>query len=439
MLRARGGELERELTFGIVRQLLETRVARDAGLLAGAAHPAAGLLGQATDALPDEPSLVHALYWVCANLAETSPLCIVVDDAQWSDAASLRWLVYVARRLEELPVALLVGVRSGEPGAPQDLLEALATQPTVWRVRPRPLSADASVRLVRGVYGDTAHPAFCQAVHEAAGGNPFLVREVLAGLLADQVAPEAGEATRVARLQPQAVASSVLLRLGRLPAEAVALARAVAVLGVEVPLARAAALAELDPEPAAAAADALAAAHVLRPGLPLDFLHPVIRTVLYQDIPAGERSRAHARAARVLLAEGAPAMDMVVHLLATEPVGDPDVVACLRTAVAAEPDARRAVALLQRALAEPPPASERRGAAAGARRGGGPRLPAGGDPAPDRGAGARRGRHRRATPHARWRGPGRWTRAPTRRSSGPRPSWRSIRRPSSRSPCRRCA
>ena len=365
VLRARGGELERELTFGIVRQLLEATVARaEPGardrILAGAARPAAGLLGQAppTD-LADEPSLVHALYWVCANLAEDSPVCVVVDDAQWSDAASLRWLVYVARRLEELPVALLVGVRSGEPGAPSDLLEALATQTTVWRVRPRPLTAAATTQMVRHTYGDDADAEFCRAVHEAAGGNPFLVREVLASLLADGVRAEPGEAARVARLQPQAVASSVLLRLGRLQPEAVALARAVSVLGSEVPLARAAALAELEPEDAAAAADALAAAHVLRPGLPLDFLHPVIRSVLYQDIPAGERSRAHARAARVLQGEGAPAIDMVSHLLAAEPVGDPKVVECLRAAVGAEPDSRRAVALLRRALAEPPPPGER--------------------------------------------------------------------------------
>jgi DNA-binding CsgD family transcriptional regulator len=365
VLRARGGELERDLTFGVVRQLFEGLLARTPrkrrdALLDAAARPAAGLFGHgAPDGLPDEPSLVHAVYWLCANLAEHGPVCLVVDDAQWSDAASLRWLVYLARRLEELPVALLVAVRSGEPGAPVELLEALATQPAVWRVRPRMLSGCASAELVRDAYGEGADAGFCRAVHEAAGGNPFLVREVLASLLADGVPPDAEHAEGVARLQPQAVASSVLLRLGRLPADAVALARAVAVLGTETPLARAAALAGLAAEAAASAADALAAAHVLRPGLPLDFLHPVIRSVLYQDVPAGERSRAHARAAQVLQAEGAPAMDSVVHLLATEPAGDPAVVACLRAAVAAEPDARRAVVLLRRALAEPPPAERR--------------------------------------------------------------------------------
>jgi DNA-binding CsgD family transcriptional regulator len=365
VLRARGGELERDLTFGVARQLFEGLLARtdpadrDA-LMAAAARPAAAVFGYgAPDDRPDEPSLVHALYWLCANLAEHGAVCLVVDDAQWSDTASLRWLVYLARRLEELPVAVLVAVRTGEPEAPAELLEALATQPAVQRVRPDTLSEPASARLVRDAYGDAAEPSFCRAVHEAAGGNPFLVREVLASLIADGVAPEAEQAARVARLQPESVAESVLLRLGRLPAEALALARAVAVLGTEAPLARAAALAGLSPGDAAAAADALAAAHILRPELPLDFLHPVIRSVLYQDVPAAERSLAHARAAQVLHAEGAPAIDSVVHLLAAEPAGDPAVVASLRAAVAAEPDARRATALLRRALAEPPPAPVR--------------------------------------------------------------------------------
>ena len=365
-LRARGGELERGLTFGVARQLVEALVARADDLererlLAGAAGPAAGLLGAARppDPLPDEPSLVHALYWLIANLADDGPLCLVVDDAQWSDTASLRWLVYLARRLDELPIALLIAVRVGEPDAPVDLLEALATQAGVRRLRPRALSSDATAELVRGAYDREPAPEFCDAVQEATGGNPFLVREVLTSLLAENAAPGAAEARRIAQLQPRAVASSVLLRLGRLPTAAVALARAVSVLGTKASLARAAALAGLDPEEAAEAADVLAAARVLKPELPLEFNHPVIRTILYQDIPAGERSRAHARAARLMRAEGCPAAEVVVHLLATEPAGDAEVVGSLRDAVAAEPDQRRAVALLRRALAEPPPPAQR--------------------------------------------------------------------------------
>ena len=65
----------------------------------------------------------------------------------------------------------------------------------------------------------------------------------------------------------------IQLRLGRLPAAAARLARAVAVLErAELP--RAAALAELDPAHAAEAADTLVAAGILEPGRPLDLRPP---------------------------------------------------------------------------------------------------------------------------------------------------------------------
>ena len=41
-----------------------------------------------------------------------APLALVVDDAHWSDAASVRFLAYLQPRLEELPVAMLLAARS---------------------------------------------------------------------------------------------------------------------------------------------------------------------------------------------------------------------------------------------------------------------------------------------------------------------------------------
>ena len=105
-LSARGGELERELPFGVVRQLLEPVVAaagddeRDA-LLAGAAALAKPVLFAADPEAVAEPSFsaLHGLYWLTINLADAGPLLLSVDDAQWADLASLRWLIYLARRL----------------------------------------------------------------------------------------------------------------------------------------------------------------------------------------------------------------------------------------------------------------------------------------------------------------------------------------------------
>ena len=366
LLRGRGGELERDLTFGVVRQVLEGALRGRA--LGAAATPASALLGAQSrssaalaPAEQDEPSLVHALYWATADLAAEGPLCVAVDDAHWSDAASLRWLAYLARRLDELPVALLVAARTGEPGAPQALLDALAEQARAagTLLRPSALSAPASEALVRSEAGAHADERLCREVHELAGGNPLFVREVAASVAAGGTVTADDEAAH--SLRAGTLARSVLHRLDALPPEATGIARAVAVLDRDASLAHAAAVAGVDADAAAHAADALAAARILAPGRPLRFLHPIVRTALYEAFPAAERGRWHARAARLLDEAGEPAARAVPHLLAAEPFGDAAAVRLLRDAAATEPDPRRAAALLRRALEEPPPAAERPG------------------------------------------------------------------------------
>ena len=63
---------------------------------------------------------LHGLYWLCANLAADAPLLVCVDDAQWADEPSLSFLGFLARRLEDLPVALVArhppARRAGERG-----------------------------------------------------------------------------------------------------------------------------------------------------------------------------------------------------------------------------------------------------------------------------------------------------------------------------------
>jgi len=96
VLSARGGELERELPFGIVRQLLEPLVvAYDAeereALLAGAAALAKPVFAVDPEA-GAEPSFssLHGLYWLTINLADVQPLLLAVDDTHLADVASLR-------------------------------------------------------------------------------------------------------------------------------------------------------------------------------------------------------------------------------------------------------------------------------------------------------------------------------------------------------------
>jgi len=189
--------------------------------------------------------VIHGLYWVAANLAERSPLLVAVDDAQWADGDSLRFLAYLARRVAELPVALVATVREGETAAAGAVLDDLRAEPGLVQITPAPLGRAAADVVVRDALGD-AEPAFVDACHDVTGGNPFLLRALLDELAGDGTAPSAHAAERVRTASPASVQRSVLVRLARLGPAAVGLAQAVAILERDADLADAAALAGAD-------------------------------------------------------------------------------------------------------------------------------------------------------------------------------------------------
>ncbi|MGD0705919.1 MAG: AAA family ATPase [Trebonia sp.] len=377
-----GLELERGFAFGVVLRLLQPMLDSLAPtdrerVLAGRAATAAVLLdghppvsqAQGTD---HGYSLVYGLRWLIANLTRLPGPdgsgragLVVVDDAHWCDVSSLRVLVHLSAGIESLPVTLLVAARTGVPDAPTALLDSLAGQPGATILRPRALSEDGVARLVRSVYTDAA-PAFWRACAHATGGNPFYLRELLDSAAADGLTASAEAAADVARLAPESVIRSVIRRMAGLPHQASALAAAVAVLGDGASLRHAAALADLDSQPAERAADTLAAAHILAPGEPLTFAHPLIGAAIHADLPPLARSRAHRRAAGLLDGDDAPAETVAAHLLACRPDDDPRTVEVL-TAAAARASGRgehlAARRFLQRALAEPPPRAARGGLA----------------------------------------------------------------------------
>jgi hypothetical protein len=134
VLRAQAAELERDLAWGVVRQLFAPllRSAADTspgGVFSGAASLALPVLGlqprgpAGADALS---ARLHGLYWLTANLAERRPTMLLVDDVQWADPASGRFVDYLARRLADLAVVLAVTVRSGDRAAREHTIPQLS-------------------------------------------------------------------------------------------------------------------------------------------------------------------------------------------------------------------------------------------------------------------------------------------------------------------------
>ena len=371
VLTARGSELERAHSFGVAVQLFETTLhdaQRDerTDLLSGAAGLASPLFDGApavTSGAPEEQlfQLLHGLYWLTSNLAERAPVVLAVDDGHWTDPGSLRFLLYLAQRLPELPVAVFVTARPAEPGAPAELLRSLKAAAATRVLRPAPLSPAAVASLVTRRLA-SPDEAFVAACARATEGNPYLLAELLTDLRRRGLAPTAAAADQLERLAPDAVLHAAVDRLSRLPEGSVELARAVAVLGAHAGLHGAAVLAGLDRGAAGEALDALVAAGLLTPGPPVAFVHPLIRTGTYQDIPVAERGELHAAAARLLADAGAAEETVAAQLLAATASGDPWVVERLRSAArhsAAQGATASAIRYLGRALDEPPAPHDR--------------------------------------------------------------------------------
>jgi DNA-binding SARP family transcriptional activator/DNA-binding CsgD family transcriptional regulator len=368
VLDARGSVLEREFPFGMVRQLYEAMLANDddrARLLTGAAAPAAAVFGVldapgAQDG-PNDASFaaLHGLFWLTLNVATERPLVLALDDLQWADRPSLRFVAYLVRRLEGMPALVAATIRTGERATDPALLAEVTHDPAAIAIRPGPLSEEAVTSALAARLDAQPDPSFAAACHRATGGNPLLLYQLMSALEADGVVPDAAHADVVRDIGPRAVGRSVLLRLARLSEDAVTVARCVAVLGDNGQLPAIAALAEIDERRVAAAVDALAGAEILRREPPIGFAHPLIRDAVYREVPPGERELQHWQAAHVLAELGATPEQISTHLLATANRADPWSAATLLeagTTALRRGAPESAIAHLRRALEEPPPA-----------------------------------------------------------------------------------
>jgi DNA-binding CsgD family transcriptional regulator len=359
VLAARGSELEQRMPFGVARQLFESPV-RDLGereqraVLSGAAAHARTLLGLTSEGPgPDPLAVIHGLYWLAGNLSDQAPAVLAIDDLQWADAHTVRWLIYMAARIREMPILLLLAARPPEARA-EELSGLIGDEPVIALA---PLAVEGVAEVVRSQFGRAGEAGFVKACHKATGGNPFYLRELLRAAIADGIAPTEEQAARVPQLGPREVARSIVVRLGRLGPRARRLADAVAVLGSDAEIRHAAALGNLSIQEALDAWDTLAGADVLVRTQPLEFIHPIARTAVYKELAVGERTHAHRTAAEMLVRDGAPARQVAMHALACEPLGDPRIVEWLRSAArdalaSSTPDA--AASYLHRALSEPP-------------------------------------------------------------------------------------
>jgi DNA-binding CsgD family transcriptional regulator len=336
VLQACGVELEAEFAFGVVRQCLEPAIraadrAERTRLFSGAAALAEPLL---TDLIGTDPQAsfgaLHGLYWLLANLCESRPLLIAIDDAHWADDASLRYFAYLVRRVDSLPLALMIATRPTGEQEESSALSGLLADPGSQLLMPAALSELAVAQLL----GYEAEDGFSRACHDATGGNPFLLDQLIRVLREQGVPFTAASAERVQTVALPQVARAMRARLARLEPEAAMLARSLAVLGDHAALEWASELAGITTAAGARAAEGLTRVGLVDFDRVLRFRHPLLRAAVDTSITPLERDAAHRKAASLLRARDAPPEQIAVHVLIATPTGSAADARTLRDAAA---------------------------------------------------------------------------------------------------------
>jgi DNA-binding SARP family transcriptional activator len=199
----RAAEAEGELPYAVVLEALRQAAARPdaarevAELPAGLVADVSRLVPELAELRPGLPPLpptdspgassrfvrsVAVLLAACCAGAE--PGLLVVDDAQWVDAASLEVLGYMARRLREWPICIVLAWRGDEVSSGHALRELLAD------ARRSGIAQLVSLeRLDRAAVSELARAASAESAADRlftqTAGLPLFVVEYLADLGAD--------------------------------------------------------------------------------------------------------------------------------------------------------------------------------------------------------------------------------------------------------------
>ena len=296
VLLSRPVDSETQLAFAALGDLLED-VPTEA--MSGLPEPqrraleVALLRREAEGPAPLSRAVALGLLGVVRSLAESGPVLLAVDDVQWLDRPSASALEFVARRLREGPIGLLVARRLDAGNVPA-LTELVLPDARFERLAVGPLDLNTLDRLLRDRADVQLNRPKLVELHAASGGNPFFALEIVRSVVQLELPWTPGAPLPV----PDNLRALVAERLSGLSSPARDVALVVAVLRrATVDLLRAASgISDTD-----AALDEGVDAGVLEvDGDRVGFTHPLLASVLYAGTTGAERRKLHARLATVL-------------------------------------------------------------------------------------------------------------------------------------------
>jgi DNA-binding CsgD family transcriptional regulator len=348
VLHARCHEAEREFPFGVVRQLFDS-----VGDSAEHAAPESIAMGFADPGGSREREL-HNLYRVTRSLAAGASVVIAVDDFHHADPQSAHWFSYIARRLDGLPVSMILAGDAEHPDGLQVVRE-LHSLPYFRLVDLRPFCRQCGETMVATAFAEPVDVEFAAACHEATCGNPLVLLELCRRLKAAGVPGTKAQIDQVAEAGAAVMWETVGAGLRQRQPRAVELIECLAILGPEASIETAAILAGHG-ELAVEQARGLLSGAGLLTGQPASrFAHPRMQAAIVTRIDPERRYALHSKAASLLARLGAPPGDVAAHVMSISPSGESVNVDVLRTAAreaVAKQDWPEAARYLRRALAE---------------------------------------------------------------------------------------
>ena len=164
-----GVESEAEVAFAGLHQLLRPVLGSVAQQPEAQRHVLEAALGLGVAHTPDPYRVAVAAFQLICDLADSTPLVLIVDDAQWLDRSTLSIVAFIGRRLEAEHVALVAAARSGQSALLDD-----ARLPTLDLER---LSATAAAVLLDR-QAPELHPILRARVLAESSGNPLALVEL---------------------------------------------------------------------------------------------------------------------------------------------------------------------------------------------------------------------------------------------------------------------
>jgi DNA-binding CsgD family transcriptional regulator/tetratricopeptide (TPR) repeat protein len=171
-------------------------------------------------------------------LAAERPVALLVDDLQWADDDSLRFLRYIVRADSGSRIFLMASIRPEELAFVTEAVHLIADMERlgmVRRLKAHRFSQLESAELLKQVLGGRVDPGSAATIHGQAEGVPFILEELARTYRETGMIQEFDGVwtlgKKAERLVPAAVRTLISRRAGRLPEDTKASLAEAAVLG----------------------------------------------------------------------------------------------------------------------------------------------------------------------------------------------------------------